>query len=143
MTKQVQIKLTNGKVCILNKWGVLKCAREIPFFLETFGVPLSLLYSSGEDSADETLPEALNILAQKLIQSGGADIAIQKILENVLYQPSTGGSPLPLNIDEHLDDLDIVLELCAKCMKENYGSLGKSSIENLMSIFTTTKSMQG
>lgn len=139
--RQKEIKLSDGTICYLQKWTVTECFSQVDYFLEIFGVPLSQLQSAGEEGLSDVLPEAINILAIKLRQAGGADSILQRILGNVSIVPKTGGSPVPLNVDEHLDDLGLVLELCARVMKENYGSLGKQSITNLMSIFSTIKGM--
>lgn len=115
-----------GKTILSKVWPTRsKAFANLPIIGSVFAVPLAVLAGSGGNT-QEALPMAAELFFQKL-QEPETQQLIDIVLQDVYIK--LNGGVVPLNVDEHLDDIDQLFQVLAAVLNQHYGKLvsGKGS----------------
>ena len=117
--KQEKVSI-NGKTFTIQSWSVMQAGRNFPTIGKAFAVPLSFLMGSMGDEAAlrDAIPQAFYMLFDQLEQKNDVMELFKLITSGVTTEEHQ-----PLDIDSHLESLDELFQLAAKCLHINYGSL--------------------
>ena len=124
--KSEKFTVSDGKkVFTSEKWGIFKASSNLPKIGRVFALPISFLFSAGGDnqeavqeSLSDAIPKALLMFFDTFENENPIEL-FQIIFQNVY---ADNGTRL-VDVEKDFDDLAEVVELAAKVLKQQYGSL--------------------
>lgn len=121
---QAEHTFTIGNKTIISKvWPTRsKAFKNLPLIGGVFAVPVAVLAGSGGNDMQNALAMASELFFQKL-----AEPETQQLVDVVLADVyiKLNGGVIPLNVDEHLDDIDELFQVMACVLNQHYGKLVK------------------
>lgn len=108
-----------SRTFISNGWSPLKAAKNLPSIGKCFATPISMLIGAGdEDGFKEAIPQALYMLFEQLEEND-----IEELFTTILQNVYTDNGTRIIDIETDLYNLDELLELVSKVLKQHYGCL--------------------
>lgn len=118
-----QTFVIGGKTILSTVWPTRsKAFKNLPLIGGVFAVPIAVLAGSGGTDMQNALAMASELFFQKLADPETSRL-IDIVLEDVYIK--LNGGVVPLDVDEHLEDIDELFQVMACVLNQHYGKLVK------------------